>query len=324
MTASLKKQRQGIASALEEKVALYTSNYKEQINQWQEMMQDCQNALDNYNKQLAAEKEAVNKNNADIAEACNELQAFGQNPTTGAAEDLAVSLGKVIQLQAATPIGSAFNYADMIALGEIRSFNSSCGSSKDEDSSIYIPGGSKEQNKVTPQEYCIQIKKNGSDINELYTADVVNEVKELCNYIDSNSVECNDEVFRQQASDLCALKDENQNTQVGNCTTLGNNASELDPNNNDHVSKALRIANSPVTCDPRKAKEVSKSRKEKIKELRNYVSGYNCLKDRERAGEIKVSVCNATLANSMMNAKGLGISTAENVGKIIGSSGLIK
>ena len=331
MITSLQEQRSGINTALDEKIALYKSNYSSQIDHWQSMIDDCQNALNSYNQQVAKQQEKTNEDNAFISETCSRLQAFGANPTEGETDELANDLGKIVQLQSGSPIGQAFANADKIGIDEVRSFNSTCGTESEDGNEFTLTQTS--ANRLTRSEFCNSDMENGAI--GTWGLETAGDLKDLCNrvknYEESNENSCEDDTeFDDQVARIlngktyCLVGDETRYTLQDECK---NNEKELELKSTIDRSKMYKYVSSDfknqTLCNPKKNFAEPKYQEAKDTIYRA-LSAYNCNEDRKEAGNIAISVCNATLANSLLNGKGSLNSMATEWGTALGSSGVIK
>ncbi len=337
--AALQNQRTGLVAQMNNQIQTYESNYSSQMADWQKIISDCTSAQTAELQNEAKQDEKIAENNTTIAEGCQNLQAFQANPTEGSAEDLADTLGKVIQLSAATPIGQAYGTMDQQQLAQIRALasNSSCGGDVDEEENSYMPPTSKTSGKLTVASFC-----ENDDAMSTWGDDEKRNLKEMCTEyaLNQGGVSCNSE--EKLASIVQAKQKEKLFLKAGGNEVITCNATEIKPEScggisigetgldTDKESHRLLIANYltkkyqrddlPEEYECALSNKQSKSeRKQLISQLKMAVKGYNCSLDMKAAGSLQIAACNSTMATMGLNLKGSLEALAGAAGSAIGA-----
>lgn len=257
---------------------------------------------------IQKQAEATNKNNETISEACEDLQAFQAKPEEGEVAELANSLAKAVQLQAGSPLGKQMSAQDQRALQEIRSFSASCAGS-DSDANILRPSDVK-NGMVTVESFC-----DNQDARELYK-DLGAE--ELCSKGPEDT--CSKKDFLAQLKNvkdkLCLNKDTGElYLSKGLGCPENSKVSESILTNPDNYETVKEVANIKNLCKVQ-SRDIA-SIEDKLKPM---VNGYNCHIASKKAGQLGVSVCNADMAQTGLNGKGILQQASSDIFRAYGAS----
>lgn len=125
------RQKELILQKVKEVRKQFTDRFKENQRTLEQVISDCQGAIQNTQQALNEQAKAQQENDAKTVMACQKLQAFQADPQSAEHESLADDLSEVVQLVAAmpTPVGQfskAFSANDQASIAQIRAFSAKC------------------------------------------------------------------------------------------------------------------------------------------------------------------------------------------------------
>ncbi len=286
--------------------ATYLNNYKNNKSYWKGVIADCNQALNGVAEAQSQQAQQESEMNENLNRACGSLQAFNVDPDKVDTEELATELGKVIQLAAANPMNPNASAQDKAAIAQIRSWDSKCEIS---DDTLPLMKGEKSQ-YISAESFC-----NNSSAKELFESGekTCNKYEELAK-LDGKF--CDEEKIKEaiDTQKICYDK-----PNFVKCTTENKDSvTEVTASNySSFINKNLlkELGMSECSAKPNNYDDLLEKYEEQLKA---YAAAYNCKKQRERAGQISVAVCNSVNANGV--GKDIYGATFQQLGNVWGQS----